>query len=145
MPRHTRTGEKRGECLSVSLTTNTMYFSTSFFLISARRKGCRAMPPVVPPFLIGLVAASLVKRVGKPLVRGIVKTSVGLGLEVQRAVHEASAEIHGLAAEVSAEMRALHAPQAAATGGPAHAQANAGQTGGRSKPAAKPRSAAKAG
>ncbi|MER6112616.1 DUF5132 domain-containing protein [Streptomyces hirsutus] len=104
------------------------------------------MPPVVPPFLIGLVAASLVKRVGKPLVRGIVKTSVGLGLEVQRAVHEASAEIHGLAAEASAEMRALHAPQAAATSGPAHAdaRANAGQTGGRSKPAARPRSAASA-
>ncbi|MDT0614136.1 DUF5132 domain-containing protein [Streptomyces lancefieldiae] len=104
------------------------------------------MPPVVPPFLIGLVAASLVKRVAKPLVRGIVKTSVGLGLEVQRAVHEAGAEIHGLAAEASAEMRALHAPQAAAIGGPAHAggQADAGQTGGRGKPAAKPRSVAKA-
>ncbi|MFH8978189.1 DUF5132 domain-containing protein [Streptomyces sp. NPDC017890] len=90
------------------------------------------MPPVLPPFLIGLVAASLVKRVGKPLVRGIVKTSVGLGLEVQRAVHEAGAEMHGLVAE--------------AAGGPARvdAQADAGQTGGRSKPAAQPRSTAKA-
>lgn len=90
------------------------------------------MPPVVPPFLIGLVAASLVKRVGKPLVRGIVKTSVGLGLEVQRAVHEASAEMHSLVVE--------------AAGGSAHAdaQANAGQTGGRNKPAVKPRSTAKA-
>ncbi|MFE2078156.1 DUF5132 domain-containing protein [Streptomyces misionensis] len=102
------------------------------------------MPPVVPPFLIGLVAASLVKRVGKPLVRGIVRTSVGLGLEVQRAVQLAGAEMHGLAAEASAEMRALHAPHAATTGGsaPADAVANAGQTGGRSKPAAKPRGVA---
>lgn len=36
------------------------------------------MPPVVPPFLIGLVAASLVKRLGKPVVRGLVKTTVSI-------------------------------------------------------------------
>ncbi|MFF3257718.1 DUF5132 domain-containing protein [Streptomyces sp. NPDC002932] len=90
------------------------------------------MPPVVPPFLIGLVAASLVKRVGKPLVRGIVKTSVGLGLEVQRAVHEAGAEMHGLVIEAAGGLA------------DADAQANAGQTGGRSTSVVKPRSTAKA-
>lgn len=64
------------------------------------------MPPVVPPFLIGLIAASLVKRLGKPVMRGIVKTSVGLGIEIKRAVHEAGGEIQDLAAEATAEVLA---------------------------------------
>ncbi|MEV5902737.1 DUF5132 domain-containing protein, partial [Streptomyces sp. NPDC052127] len=55
------------------------------------------MLPVVPPFLIGLIAAPLVKRLGKPLMRGIVKTSVGLGIEVRKAVHEAGEGIQDLA------------------------------------------------
>jgi hypothetical protein len=65
------------------------------------------MPPVVPPFLIGLIAASLVKRLGKPLIRGIVKTSVGLGIEVKSAVHEAGEGIQDLAAEATAEVLAV--------------------------------------
>ncbi|MFJ9852281.1 DUF5132 domain-containing protein [Streptomyces sp. NPDC101150] len=62
------------------------------------------MPPVVPPFLIGLIAAPLAKRFLKPLMRGVVKTSVGLALEVKKATHEAGENIHDLAAEVAAEM-----------------------------------------
>ncbi|MCX4587277.1 DUF5132 domain-containing protein [Streptomyces sp. NBC_01481] len=62
------------------------------------------MPPVVPPFLIGLIAAPLARRVAKPLLRGIVKTSVGLVLEVKRAASEANEGIQDLAAEVSAEV-----------------------------------------
>jgi hypothetical protein len=62
------------------------------------------MPPVVPPFLIGLVAAPLVKRLFKPLVRGVVKTSVGLALEVKKAAHDAGEGLQDLAAEVTAEM-----------------------------------------
>lgn len=62
------------------------------------------MPPVVPPFLIGLIAAPLAKRIVKPLVRGIVKTSVGLVLEVKRAAGEANEGIQDLAAEVTAEV-----------------------------------------
>jgi hypothetical protein len=62
------------------------------------------MPPVVPPFLIGLIAAPLAKRLLKPLMRGVVKTSVGLALEVRKATLEAGENIHDLAAEVSAEM-----------------------------------------
>ncbi|MEU1515945.1 DUF5132 domain-containing protein [Streptomyces sp. NPDC005811] len=62
------------------------------------------MPPVVPPFLIGLIAAPLAKRVVKPLMRGLVKTSVGLVLEVRRAAHEASEGLQDLAAEVTAEV-----------------------------------------
>src|SRR5688572_4777679 len=71
-----------------------------------RREGCPAMLPVVPPFLIGLIAAPLLKRLGKPVMRGIVKTSVGLGLEVKRAVHEAGQGIQDLAAEATAEVLA---------------------------------------
>lgn len=117
------------------------------------------MLPVVPPFLMGLITASLVKRVGKPLVRGIVKASVGLGVEVQRAVHEVGEGIQDIAAEAVAEMRAVHAPQGAGhdvgtpedgtTGragattrsAPADAEAHGGQTDGRSKSAGKARSA----
>lgn len=62
------------------------------------------MPPVVPPFLIGLIAAPLAKRVVKPLMRGLVKTSVGLVMEVRRAAHEASEGLQDLAAEVTAEV-----------------------------------------
>ncbi|MER7053894.1 MULTISPECIES: DUF5132 domain-containing protein [unclassified Streptomyces] len=102
------------------------------------------MLPVVPPFLIGLVTASLVKRVGKPLVRGIVKASVGLGLEVQKAVHEAGEGIQDIAAEASAEMRAVHAPRGAGhdAGTPEDGTTGREQTGGRSKPAGKARSTA---
>ncbi|MEU1180983.1 DUF5132 domain-containing protein [Streptomyces sp. NPDC005820] len=62
------------------------------------------MPPVVPPFLIGLIAAPLAKRIVKPVMRGLVKTSVGLVLEVRRAAHEAGEGLHDLAAEVTAEV-----------------------------------------
>ncbi|MFC9930571.1 DUF5132 domain-containing protein [Streptomyces sp. NPDC127190] len=75
------------------------------------------MPPVVPPFLIGLLTASLVKKVGKPVLHGLVKTSVGLGLEVRKAVHEASEEIQGLASEATAEILAARAAYAAEDGG----------------------------
>ncbi|MFK0252651.1 DUF5132 domain-containing protein [Streptomyces sp. NPDC090445] len=62
------------------------------------------MPPVLPPFLIGLIAAPLAKRIAKPLVRGIVKTSVGLVLDVKRAAHEAGESLQDLAAEVTADV-----------------------------------------
>ena len=60
------------------------------------------MLPAVPPFFVGLIAAPLVKRVAKPLVRGIIKTSVGLTLEVRRAAIEAGDEIQDLTREVAA-------------------------------------------
>jgi hypothetical protein len=67
------------------------------------------MLPAVPPFLVGLIAAPLVKRVAKPLVRGIIKTSVGLTLEVRRAAIEAGDEIQDLTREVAAEKLASSA------------------------------------
>ncbi|MFB7455136.1 DUF5132 domain-containing protein [Streptomyces sp. NPDC088337] len=69
------------------------------------------MPPVVPPFLIGLIAAPLLDRVGKPLLRGIIKTSVALTLEVKRAAIEAGEEIQELTAEVAAGRLAARSPR----------------------------------
>ncbi|MFG2944232.1 DUF5132 domain-containing protein [Streptomyces adustus] len=122
------------------------------------------MPPVVPPFLIGLITASLVKRLGKPLMRGLVKTSVGLGIEVKRAVQEAGEGIQDLAAEATAEVLAVKTTEGAEHGvgapehgagaseegsagragattnsTPAAAAANEGQSGGEGKSGAKSR------
>ncbi|MFJ9413781.1 MULTISPECIES: DUF5132 domain-containing protein [unclassified Streptomyces] len=93
------------------------------------------MPPVVPPFLIGLIAAPLAKRLFKPLVRGVVKTSVGLAMEVKKAAHEAGEGIQDLAAEVAAEM--VTAQMIPATDG-----GYAGGADTESKSTAKPRPAA---
>ncbi|WP_037908351.1 DUF5132 domain-containing protein [Actinacidiphila yeochonensis] len=62
------------------------------------------MPPVVPPFLIGLIVGPLAKRLVRPLAKGLLKTSVGLALEVKRVAHEANEGLHDLAAEVTAEV-----------------------------------------
>ncbi|MFI0812132.1 DUF5132 domain-containing protein [Streptomyces echinatus] len=67
------------------------------------------MLPAVAPFLVGVMAAPLAKRVAKPLVRGVIKTSVGLTLEVRRAVVEAGEGIQDLTAQVAAEKLASSA------------------------------------
>lgn len=107
------------------------------------------MPPVVPPFLIGLIAASLVKRLGKPLMQGIVKTSVGLGIEAKRAVHVASVGIQDLAAEATAEMLAAQMTHGAEhgtdTGAPEGGTAGRTGAGTGSAPAAAAAHAAQAG
>ncbi|MFC4498124.1 MULTISPECIES: DUF5132 domain-containing protein [Streptomyces] len=79
------------------------------------------MPPVVPPFLIGLIAAPLAKRVVKPLMRGLVKTSVSLVLEVKRAAHEAGEGLQDLAAEVTAEVVAAQMASGGGNAEPASA------------------------
>ncbi|WP_406839842.1 DUF5132 domain-containing protein [Streptomyces sp. AHU1] len=62
------------------------------------------MPPVVPPFLIGLVVAPLAKLLLEPLVRGVVKTSVDVAMEMKKAAHEAGENIQDLAAEMAADV-----------------------------------------
>ncbi|MGX1274643.1 DUF5132 domain-containing protein [Streptomyces phaeoluteigriseus] len=100
------------------------------------------MLPVVPPFLIGLVAAPLLKRLGKPVMRGIVKTSVGLGIEVKRAVHEAGQGIQDLAAEATAEVLAVQMAHRAEPGtdasAPESGSAVRAESGGGSAPPAAP-------
>ncbi|MCX4765820.1 DUF5132 domain-containing protein [Streptomyces sp. NBC_01275] len=97
------------------------------------------MPPVVPPFLIGLIAAPLAKRVVKPLMRGLVKTSVGLVLEVRRAAHEASEGLQDLAAEVTAEVVAAQMSGAGAEPEPAAAPEKSPVTDAHPKPSSKGR------
>ncbi|MFB7508713.1 DUF5132 domain-containing protein [Streptomyces broussonetiae] len=61
------------------------------------------MLPAVAPFVVGVITAPLAKRVAKPLVRGVIKTSVGLTFEVKRAVIEAGEEIQSLTVQAAAE------------------------------------------
>ncbi|MFZ2117768.1 MAG: DUF5132 domain-containing protein [Pseudonocardiaceae bacterium] len=62
--------------------------------------------PVVAPYLIGVVTAPLVVKIIKPMVRGTVKASVGLALEVKKAAAEAGEEFQDIAAEVSSDKAA---------------------------------------
>ncbi|MGW0948331.1 DUF5132 domain-containing protein [Streptomyces sp. NPDC002623] len=97
------------------------------------------MLPVVPPFLIGMITASVVKRLGKPVLRGIVKTSVGLGIEVKKAVHEAGQGIQGLAAVATAEVLAAQMTQGTEHGTGSAPEAAAARGGSESKAAGKAR------
>jgi hypothetical protein len=64
------------------------------------------MPLALAPILVGIALAPVVKRLTKPVVRGAVKTSVGLALEMKKAAHEVSEEFTDLSAEIVAEMTA---------------------------------------
>jgi Protein of unknown function (DUF5132) len=59
-------------------------------------------PPVVAPYLVGVVTAPLVVRIITPIVRGTVKATVGIALEAKKAAAEAGAELQGIAAEAGA-------------------------------------------
>lgn len=61
-------------------------------------------PPVLIPYLIGLVTAPLIAKVVKPLLRGTVKTTVGIALQVKKLAAETVEDVQDLAAEASAEM-----------------------------------------
>jgi Protein of unknown function (DUF5132) len=63
-------------------------------------------PPVVTPYLLGVVTAPLVVKIFKPVVRGTVKASVGLAMEARRAAAEAGQEYRAIAAEESADLAA---------------------------------------
>ena len=82
------------------------------------------------PYLVGVVTAPLVAKIVNPLVRGAVKASVGLALEVKKAAAEASEEIQGLAAEVSSEKasEAAMGVDVAAKAGRSRAAGGAGLT-----------------
>ncbi|WP_335980808.1 MULTISPECIES: DUF5132 domain-containing protein [Streptomycetaceae] len=62
------------------------------------------MPPVVPPFLVGLIVAPLAKRLLRPVVSGVVRTSVGIAMEVKKAAYEVGENLNDLAAEVTADV-----------------------------------------
>jgi Protein of unknown function (DUF5132) len=62
------------------------------------------MPFALAPILVGIALAPVVKRLAKPVVRGAMKTSVGLALEAKKAAHEVGEEFADLSAEIVAEM-----------------------------------------
>jgi hypothetical protein len=59
--------------------------------------------PVLLPYLIGIVTAPLAAKIIKPIFRGVVKTTMGVALEVKRVAAEAGEELQDIAAEVSVE------------------------------------------
>ncbi len=73
-------------------------------------------PPVVAPYLIGLVTAPLAGAIIKPLLRGTVKLTVGIGLQVRKLAEEAREEFQDLTAEAKAETAAAEtAPRSTVT------------------------------
>ncbi len=58
------------------------------------------------PYLIGLVTAPLAGAIIKPLLRGTVKLTVGVGLQVKKLAAEAREEFQDLTAEANAEISA---------------------------------------
>ena len=69
----------------------------------------------VAPYLIGVVTAPLLAKVIEPMLRGAVKASVGLALEVRKAAIEAAVEFHDIAAEANADLARKNATAAAKT------------------------------
>lgn len=61
------------------------------------------LPAFLVPYLIGIVTAPLAGMVVKPLVRGTVKTTIGVALQVKKLAAEAAEDVQDLAAEVSAD------------------------------------------
>jgi hypothetical protein len=60
----------------------------------------------VLPFLVGLAAAPFVK----PLIRGTVKTAVGVSMRMRVLAAEASQELQGMAAQATADVAASSRP-----------------------------------
>ncbi|MFF5973414.1 DUF5132 domain-containing protein [Streptomyces sp. NPDC012769] len=52
---------------------------------------------------MGIVAAPLVKRAVKPVVRSTIAASVGLAVEMKKAAHQVGEEFQDITAEVTAE------------------------------------------
>jgi hypothetical protein len=71
------------------------------------------------PYILGSLTGPLVATVIKPLMRGAVKTTIGIGLQVKKLAAEAAEELQDLAAEAGAE-------RAASDGKPATAAIPAG-------------------
>lgn len=64
------------------------------------------LPPFIIPYVVGVVTAPLVGKIIKPLARGVVKTTVGVALQVRKLAVEAGEDLQDFAAEVSADFAA---------------------------------------
>lgn len=54
-------------------------------------------------YLVGIATAPLMGMMVKPLVRGAVKTTIGIGLQVKKLAAEVAEELQDLAAEASVD------------------------------------------
>lgn len=63
------------------------------------------MLPIVPAYVIGVVTAPLVAMAAKPILRGTVKATVGVGLQMKKVAAEARDEVHVLAAEARTDAK----------------------------------------
>lgn len=59
------------------------------------------MPPFMAPYLLGLITAPLAKMIVKPLVRGTIKTTIGVAIQMKKIAAEAAEDLQDLAAEAS--------------------------------------------
>jgi uncharacterized protein DUF5132 len=57
-------------------------------------------------YFIGIATAPLMGTMVKPLVRGTVRTTIGIGLQVKKLVAEVAEELQDLAAEASVDFAA---------------------------------------
>jgi Protein of unknown function (DUF5132) len=69
----------------------------------------------VTPYLIGVVTAPLLAKFIEPMLRGAVKASVGLALEMREAAVEAAVEFQDIVAEANADSARKNATAAAKT------------------------------
>jgi hypothetical protein len=83
----------------------------------AHRHGDEYKMAIVLPYLIGVVTAPLVAKVVKPLARGTIKTTIGIGAQAKRLVAQTVEDFQDLAAEANAEVTATKAGSWSRTGG----------------------------
>ncbi len=62
------------------------------------------IPRLAVSYLIGLVTAPLIAKVIQPIVRGAVKTTIELGLQVRKITAKAAEDLQDIVAEKNAEM-----------------------------------------
>lgn len=58
---------------------------------------------MIVPYLVGVVTAPLIVKIVKPVLRGVVRTTVGAALEVKKLAAEAAGDVQNLVAEASAD------------------------------------------
>lgn len=59
------------------------------------------LPAFVVPYVIGAVTAPLAAMVIKPILRGTVKTTIGVALQIKKLAAETAEDLQDLAAEAS--------------------------------------------
>lgn len=67
---------------------------------------------MIVPYLVGVVTAPLLAKIVKPVLWGVVKTTVGAALEVKKLASEAAGDVQNLIAEASTDFAVTETPSA---------------------------------